>query len=32
MTGLRDKLWLIIAIFLAVSLVVGVVFLSLRLS
>ena len=32
MTGFRDKVWLIIAAFLAVSLVVGVVFLSITLS
>ncbi|MBN1375696.1 MAG: ComEA family DNA-binding protein [Dehalococcoidia bacterium] len=32
MTGFRDKVWLIIAVFLAASLITGVVFLSIRLS
>ena len=32
MTGLRDKLWLIIAIFLAVSLIAGITFLWVRLA
>jgi len=32
MTGLRDKMWLIIAVFLTVSLVTGAIFLSIRMS
>lgn len=32
MTGLRDKVWVIISVFLAVSLITGIVFLSIRLK
>ena len=32
MSGLREKMWLIIAVFLAISLITGIVFLSIRLS